>query len=74
MCFIDFGKVFDTVRHATVMEKLRKLGVDAADLRVLTNLYWRQSAVVRIGEDRSGWVKTQRGARLCFEIQTIYKK
>ena len=38
MCFIDFEKAFDTVRHETMMERLRRLGVDEADLRVLTNL------------------------------------
>ena len=63
MSFIDFQKAFDTVRHATVIEKLRRLGVDAADLRVLNNLYWVQSAVVIIGEDRIGWVEIQRGIR-----------
>ena len=63
MCFIDFEKAFDTVRHEVMIERLRILGVDAADLRVLTNLYWGQKAVVRIGEDRSGWTEIQRGVR-----------
>ena len=63
MCFIDFEKAFDTVRHEIMIETLRRLGVDAADLRVLTNLYWGQRAVVRIGEDRSGWTEIQRGVR-----------
>ena len=63
MCLIDFEKAFDTVRQATMIEKLGELGVDATDLRVLTNLYWGQRAVVRIGEERSGWTEMQRWVR-----------
>ena len=63
MCFIDFEKAFDTVRHEMLMERLRQIGVDAADLRVITNLYWGQRALVRIGDDRSGWTEIQRGVR-----------
>ena len=37
--------------------------VDLADLRVLTDLYWEQKAVVRIEDDRNGWVEIQRGVR-----------
>ena len=63
MCFIDFEKAFDTVRHELMVERLRRMGVDAADFRVLTNLYWGQKAVVRIGDDRSGWIEIQHGVR-----------
>ena len=38
-CFIDFEKRFDTVPHELLGENLKRLRVDAADLRVLTNLY-----------------------------------
>ena len=46
-----------------MMERLRILRVDAADRRVLTNLYWGQKAVVKIGDDRSEWTEIQRGVR-----------
>ena len=63
MCFVDFEKAFDTVRHEVLVERLRMLGVDPADLRVMTNLYWGQRAVVKIGDDKSDWVKIERGVR-----------
>ena len=63
MCFIDFEKAFDTVRHDLMVERLRELGVEEADLRVLSNLYWGQKATVRIGDDKSGWTEIQRGVR-----------
>ena len=63
MCFVDFEKAFDGVKLGLLAERLRELGVDLADLRVLTDLYWEQKAVVRIEDDRSGWTEIQRGVR-----------
>ena len=54
MCFVDFEKAFDRVKHGLMVERLRELGVDLADLRVLNDLYWEQKAVMRIEDDRSG--------------------
>ena len=51
MCFIDFEEPFDTLRHETIMERLRRLGIVEADLRVLANLLWGQKTFVGIGED-----------------------
>ena len=61
MCFVDFEKAFHVVRHE--VERLRRLGVDTADMKVMTNLYWGQRAVVRIGEDKSDWIKIEKGVR-----------
>ena len=63
ICFVDFEKAFDRVRHEQMTERLMELGVDMADLRVLTDLYWEQKAVVRIGEDKSEWTRIERGVR-----------
>uniref|UniRef100_A0A0P4W0B7 Reverse transcriptase domain-containing protein n=1 Tax=Scylla olivacea TaxID=85551 RepID=A0A0P4W0B7_SCYOL len=76
MCFVDFEKAFDMVRHEILVERLRRLGVDTADLRVMTNLYWGQRAVVKIGYEKSDWVKIERGARqgcvLSPELFSLY--
>ena len=40
MCFVDLEKAFDMVRHVVKVERLRGLGVDVADLTLITNLYW----------------------------------
>ena len=29
----------------------------------MTNLYWEQKAVVKIGDDRSNWIKIDKGVR-----------
>lgn len=31
--FVNFKKAFDTVRHEVLVERLSRLGVDAADIR-----------------------------------------
>ena len=49
ICFVDFEKAFDKVRHELMMERSTDLRVDVADLTVLTDLYWKQKVVVRIG-------------------------
>ena len=45
-CFIDYSKAFDTVKHDSLVELLQSLDVDDADTRLLTNLYWAQTAAV----------------------------
>ena len=40
-----------------------RYGVDGADLRVLKELYWKQRAVVRVGDERSESVSIRRGVR-----------
>ena len=78
MCFIDFEKAFDTVRHELLMERLKSVGVDAADLRVLCNLFWGQKSVVRMGDERSEWTDIQRGVRqgcvLSPDLFSIYSQ
>ena len=51
---------FDTVRQEMLMVRLREIGVDGANLRVLTNLYWGQKTLVRTEDDRNGWTEITR--------------
>ena len=52
-CFIDYTKAFDTVKHDSLVELLQSLALDDADTRLLTNLYWTQTAAVRCDKDLS---------------------
>ena len=47
VCFIDYSKAFDTVKHEPLIELLQSLGIDAQDVKLLANLYWNQQATVR---------------------------
>ena len=63
ICFVDYEKAFDKVRHVDLMEILKNLMLDGKDLRVIQNLYWNQRAAVRIANDKSSWQDIRRGVR-----------
>ena len=62
-CFIDYSKAFDTVKHESSVELLQSLDVDKSEKRLLTNLYWKQTAAVRCGVDISKWLDIKQGVR-----------
>ena len=48
LCFIDYAKAFDKVKREDLFEFLQTLDIDGKDLRLIRNLYWEQSAAIRI--------------------------
>ena len=63
VCFIDYTKAFDKVRHENLLDLLQQLDMDGKDVRVIRNLYWEQSAAVRIDEELSKCIEIHRGVR-----------
>ena len=63
LCFIDYSKAFDKVRHEKLFNILEHLDIDGKDLRVIRNLYWDQSAAVRIGGELSEYNLIKRGIK-----------
>ena len=49
LCFIEYGKAFDGVRHEDLIEILKGTVVDGKDLRMVYKLYWNQKAAVGVG-------------------------
>ena len=45
------------------MELLQSLDVDDGDTRLLTNMYWTQTAAVRCDKDLSEWMSIKQGVR-----------
>ena len=60
LCFIDYSKAFDKVKHEELLAMLRKLDIDGKDLRVIGNLYWDQKAAVRIDSELSDFEPIKR--------------
>ena len=60
LCFIDYTKAFDKVRHENLMTMLEGLEIDGKDLRLVRNLYWDQTAAVRIGGELGEWKSIRR--------------
>lgn len=50
VCFVDYEKPFDRVKHVDLLRMLERLDTDGKDLRLTKNLliYWRQEAAVRV--------------------------
>ena len=63
LCFIDYTKAFDKVRHETLLDMLQELEIDGKDIRVIRNLYWNQEAAVRHDGEYSEFCKIKRGVR-----------
>lgn len=63
MCFIDYEKAFDRVRHQKLVQILRRLDIDQKDVRCIENLYWNQSAAVRVDNEITGAQQIFRGVR-----------
>ena len=62
-CFLDYEKAFDTVLHGKLIQILRDVGFDDRDVHIISNLYWNQTAVVRVGQDMTDAVCISRGVR-----------
>ena len=63
ICFIDYTKAFDKIRHKNLMQILNNLDLDGKDLRLIQDLYWRQQAAIRLDNDLSKYVEIKRGVR-----------
>ena len=63
MCFIDYSKAFDKVQHVKLMEMLESINLDGKDLQLIRNLYWEQTACIRIDNNMSDFTTIERGVR-----------
>ena len=63
ICFIDYKKAFDCLKHEIVLKKLREVGIDDKDLRIIQNLYYEQEASVRVGNTKTETVPIKKNVR-----------
>ena len=55
------------------MQCLREIGVDGKDIKIIRNLYWAQTASVRIMNELSDDIRIQRGVRQgCVSSPTLF--
>ena len=73
ICFLDYEKAFDRVRHEPLMQCLHEIGVDGKDIKIIRNFYWDQTASVRIVNELSEEIRIQRGVRQgCVASPTLF--
>ncbi|GFR74690.1 endonuclease-reverse transcriptase [Elysia marginata] len=63
LSFINYTKAFDRVRHNEIMKDLTQIKIDGKDLRVIKNIYWEQTAAMRVEGETSTYQKIKRGVR-----------
>ena len=63
ICFIDYTKAFDRVKHLKMIECLSEIGMDDKDLQIISKLYWEQSASVRTESGMTSDFKIKKGVR-----------
>ena len=57
LCFVDYQKAFDRVKHEKLVEIMEKAEIPELERRLIINLYWQQSATVRWDNEISKSVK-----------------
>ena len=63
ICFIDYTKCFDRVKHFKMIECLSEFGIDDKNLQIISKLYWEQSACVRTESGMTSEFKIKKGVR-----------
>ena len=63
LCFIDYTKAIDKVKHEDLFEILQNLDIDGSDLRLIRNLYWEQSTSMRKDGNVGVFTTVRRGVR-----------
>lgn len=63
ICFIDFEKAFDRVKHEKMIECLNNIRIDGEDLRIISNINWKQRAVVKTEKGFTDEIEIKRGVR-----------
>ena len=63
ICFVDFAKAFDSVKHHLLWYKLLKQGVHGKILKVIQTLYSNLQSCVRINNNFTDWFSNSSGVR-----------
>jgi len=63
LCFIDYKKTFDSVPHDQLWLVMLEMGFPAHIVQLISKLYCKQEAVVRIDKHVTSWFNIWRGVR-----------
>ena len=63
MCFVDFRKAFDSISHEKLWITMLEMGYPPHLVNLLSKLYRKQRARVRVASTVSEWFKVRKGVR-----------
>ena len=69
LCFIDYAEAFDKVQHEDLLKLLNSLDLDGKDVRLIRNLYWEQTACMRIDKEK---IMTLKLKEACDKVVYFY--
>ena len=61
LCFNDFQKAFDKVRHTGLFKMLAKIQLDDKDMQIIRSVYCDQLAAFRLPDEMTNWLPIKRG-------------
>ena len=74
ICFINYTKAFDRVKHSKMVKCVTEIGVDSKDLQIITKMYWEQTAVVRTESGVTSEFKIKKGVKQgCVLSSSLFK-
>ena len=63
LCFVDYSKAFDCVKHRDLFSIVHNLNIERKDLTIIRNLYWDRKAAMRVEGELSPFTEIERGVR-----------
>ncbi|CAG9839383.1 unnamed protein product [Diabrotica balteata] len=63
LCFIDYEKAFDRIKHTELIETLIQHGIDHNTVALIKKLYWDQMASIKIDNRLTAELPIKRGVR-----------
>lgn len=52
LCFINYQIAFGSIKREDLMKWLQEVKVNGKDRRIIGNLYWRQSAYIKLSSNK----------------------
>src|SRR5258708_23740608 len=71
LCFVDYQKAFDRVKHDKLVEVMEKAGVPEMERRLIINLYWRQHAAVKWDDEIRKKVRVERTVKQALVVSPL---
>ena len=71
-CFIDYKKAFDKVSRSRLIQVLKRYEVPPEEIRLISNLYWSQTAQVRGKSEDSRSFKIEKGVRQGCVLSPVF--
>jgi len=65
MCFVDFKKAFNSISHDKLWVTMMDMGYPLHLIDLLTKLYRKQLAKVKVVGTLSEWFSVEKGVRTC---------